>query len=92
MMTKKEEESQKITLKEVLDLLGLSEVDGLLTFFVLDLGVSSVGQQDLDDLDSLFLAGDHQGGPSIFVLKIKITSQTNQSINDSGLVVVDSVH
>jgi hypothetical protein len=49
-MMRKGEESQTITLKEVLDLLGLSEVDGLLALVVLDQGVSSMGQQDLDDL------------------------------------------
>ena len=60
------EESQKITLKEVLDLLGLSEVDGLLAFVGLDLGVSSMGQQDLDDLNVAFLTSQHQGRSAIF--------------------------
>ena len=57
MMVMKGEESQKITLEEFLDLLGMSKIDGLLTSVVLDLGVSSMGQQDLDDLNLTSLAG-----------------------------------
>ena len=61
MMMMKGEESQRITLKEVLDLLGSSEVDGLLAFVVLDQGVSSMGQQDLDDFNSSSFRGHDQG-------------------------------
>ena len=53
--------AKRSTLKKVLDLLGSSEVDGLLAFVVLDLGVSSMDQQDLDDLDIILQASPHQG-------------------------------
>jgi hypothetical protein len=83
---REERKAKRSTLKEVLDLLGSSEVDGLLAFIVLDLGVSSMGQQDLDDLNMSFLASHHQGGLS-FVLEIEITSQTNQTINNRSMTV-----
>ena len=51
VMGKERRGKPKITLKEVLDLLGFSEVDGLLAFVVLDQGVSTMVQQDLDDLN-----------------------------------------
>ena len=72
--------------------MGWSEVDGLLAFVVLDQGVSSMGQQDLDDRESSSLAGHHQGGPSSVILVIKITSQTNQTINDRDVTVPASLH
>ncbi len=87
MMMMKGEESQKITLKEVFDLLGSSDVDGFLAFVVLDQGVSSMGQQDLDDFDVTSFAGQHQGCFAFVVLEIKITSQTNQTINGPDLVL-----
>jgi hypothetical protein len=58
---REEKKAKRSTLKEVLDLLGSSEVDGLLALVVLDLGVSSMGQQDLDDLNVSLLTGHHQG-------------------------------
>ena len=57
---REERKAKRSTLKEVLDLLGLSVIDGLLAVNVLDLGVSSMGQQDLDDFDVSLLTGPHQ--------------------------------
>ena len=92
MMMMKGEQSQKITLKEVLDLLGSSEVDGPVALVVLDLGVSSMGQQDLDDLESSSMAGPHQGCLTFIVFDVEITSQTNQTINDRSLAFRDAPH
>ena len=57
--------------------MGSSEVDGLLAFFVLDQGVSTMGQQDLDDLSSRHDGGEDEGGPTIIILDVEIASQTN---------------
>ena len=89
---RKGEESQKITLKEVLDLLGSSEVDGLLALVVLDQGVSTMGQQDLDDLSAPLITGHHQGSSSFSGLEVKITSQTNQTINDRRVTFGTCLH
>ncbi len=91
-MMMKGEESQKITLKEVLDLLGFSEVDGLLVPSIFDQGVSFMSQQDLDDLKSSVLASKHQSCHGRNVLKIDLTSQTNQTINDRGVAIDASPH
>ena len=88
----KGEESQKITLKEVLDLLGFSEVNGLLAFVVHDQRVSTMGQQDLDNLNVSFLTGPHQGCHGKAVLEVKITSQTNQTVNDRDVTVEAGKH
>ena len=74
-------------MNEILDLLGSSAVDGFVLPNVFDLGVSSMGQQHLDDLDFSSLAGPHQGRLAFIVLEIEITSQTNQTINNRSMAV-----
>ena len=84
--------AKRSTLKEVLDLLGSSEIDGLMALVVFDLGFSPMGQQDLDDFNFFPLRGPHQGGLAFSILEIDLTSQTNQTINNRGMTIVAGKH
>ena len=84
---RRERRAKRSTLKEVLDHLGFSEVDGLMALVILHLSVSSMGLQDHDDFNFLRQASPHQSGPTFVRLIVEITSQTNQTISNRDMTV-----
>jgi len=62
--------------------LGSSEVDGLQAPFFLDLGISSMGQQDLDNLVISFLTSHHQRRPSSVIFFINFSPKSQQTFSD----------